>query len=264
MQSIILVMKIPKKQYIFICLLTLLSTLFFTCRKPQPAQQERLSPDTEKQTTLKEADLEPLPDGFCLLTDSIPDAILEIRYYSDNNFVGTRIDGYEEPVALITQKAASALRKASDEFRKKGYSIKIYDAYRPQRAVDHFVQWSKDLADTAMKSVFYPHIQKTTIFSRGYVARKSKHSRGSTVDMTLVDLKTGKEVDMGGSFDYFGNISRTMSESITAEQHQNRLLLRNIMVANGFYPVQGEWWHFTLCNEPYPNTYFDFPVKMYR
>ena len=204
-----------------------------------------------------------MPDGFCLLTDSIPDAILEIRYYCDNNFVGKRIDGYEEPVALITQKAASALRKASDDFRTKGYRIKIYDAYRPQCAVDHFVRWSKDPADTTMKSAFYPNIQKTTIFSRGYVARKSRHSRGSTVDMTLVDLKTGKEVDMGGSFDYFGDISRTMSENISAEQRQNRILLRNIMVANGFYPVQGEWWHFTLRNEPYPNTYFDFPVKRY-
>ena len=239
-------------------------TLFFAgCRKSQTPPQEQLT-DTMVESTPDEARLEPMPDGFCLLSDSIPDVVLEIRYYSTNNFVGTRIDGYEEPVALITQKAASALRKANDEFRQKGYKIKIYDAYRPQCAVDHFVRWSKDPADTAMKSVFYPNIQKTTIFSRGYVARKSRHSRGSTVDMTLVDLKTGKEVDMGGIFDYFGGVSRAISDQITPAQQQNRLLLRNIMIQNGFTPVQGEWWHFTLRNEPYPDTYFNFPVKTYR
>ena len=238
--------------------------LFFAgCRKTQTPPQEQLT-DTTVESTPDEATPEPMPDGFCILTDSIPDAVLEIRYYSTNNFVGTRIDGYEEPVALITQKAASALRKASDEFHEKGYKIKIYDAYRPQRAVDHFVRWSKDLSDTTMKSVFYPHIQKTTIFSRGYVARKSRHSRGSTVDMTLVDIKTGKEVDMGGIFDFFGGVSRAISDQITPAQQQNRLLLRNIMIQNGFAPVQGEWWHFTLRNEPYPTTYFNFPVKTYR
>ena len=247
-----------------LCVLAAQLILLAACKKPQQTQQERISPATEKQTIHKEANLEPLPDGFCLLTDSIPDAVLDIRYCSTNNFVGARIDGYEEPVALVTQKAASALRKASDEFRKEGYRIKIYDAYRPQRAVDHFVRWSKDPTDTAMKSVFYPHIQKTTIFSRGYVARKSRHSRGSTVDMTLVDIKTGKEVDMGGIFDYFGSISRPISDQITPAQQQNRLTLRNIMIQNGFQPVQGEWWHFTLRNEPYPNTYFNFPVKTYQ
>lgn len=250
-------------KYLIFCLLAISQILFAACREPQPAQQDQLLPATEEQTIHKEADLEPLPDGFCLLTDSIPDAVLDLRYCSTNNFVGVRIDGYEEPVALITKKAATALRKASDEFRKQGYKIKIYDAYRPQRAVDHFVRWSKDPSDTAMKSVFYPHIQKTTIFSRGYVARKSKHSRGSTVDMTLVDLKTGQEIDMGGIFDYFGSTSRAISEQITPAQQQNRLLLRDVMIQNGFQPVQGEWWHFTLRNEPYPTTYFDFPVKRY-
>lgn len=245
------------------CFLTAISLLFSGCGKSNTPPQEQPQ-DTTVVRTADEATPEPMPDGFCMLTDSIPDAILEIRYCSDNNFVGTRIDGYEEPVALITPKAASALRKASDEFREKGYIIKIYDAYRPQCAVDHFVRWSKDPADTTMKSVFYPNIQKSTIFSRGYVARKSRHSRGSTVDMTLVDMKTGKEVDMGGIFDYFGGVSRSISDQITPVQQQNRLLLRNIMIQNGFYPVQGEWWHFTLRNEPYPDTYFNFPVKTYR
>ncbi len=246
-----------------LCILATQLIVSASCKKTPPPQQELLPIET-KQNSSDKAELEPMPDGFCLLTDSIPDAILEIRYYSTNNFVGKRIDGYEEPVALITQKAASALRKASDEFQKKGYRIKIYDAYRPQRAVDHFVRWSKDPADTTMKSVFYPYIQKTTIFSRGYVARKSRHSRGSTVDMTLVDLKTDQDIDMGGEFDYFGSVSRPISDQITPAQQQNRLLLRNIMIQNGFTPVQGEWWHFTLRNEPFPATYFDFPVKTYR
>lgn len=245
------------------CFLTTIFILLSGCRKSQTPPQERLTATTVENTPDEET-LEPMPDGFCMLTDSIPNAILEIRYYSDNNFVGTRIDGYEEPVALITRKAASALRKASDEFRKKGYKIKIYDAYRPQCAVDHFVRWSKDPSDTLMKAVFYPNINKSTIFSRGYVARKSRHSRGSTVDMTLVDLNTGQEVDMGGIFDYFGGVSRSISDRITPAQQQNRLLLRNIMIQNGFAPVQGEWWHFTLRNEPYPDTHFNFPVKTYR
>lgn len=250
-------------KHLILCVLALQLIVFASCKKTQTQQQE-LSPAITEQNPPTKADLEPMPDGFCLLTDSIPDAILDIRYHGKYNFVGTRIDGYEEPVALITKKAASALRKASDEFRKKGYKIKIYDAYRPQQAVDHFVRWSKDPSDTAMKPVFYPNIQKSTIFSRGYVARKSRHSRGSTVDMTLVDLKTGQDIDMGGVFDYFGGVSHTISDRITPAQQQNRLLLRDIMTQHGFQPVQGEWWHFTLRNEPYPTTYFDFPVKKYR
>ena len=245
------------------CFLTAIILLFSGCGKSNTPPQGRPTDRIVEPTTEKTSP-DPMPSGFCLLTDSIPDAILEIRYYRDNNFVGTRIDGYEEPVALITQKAASALRKASDEFRKEGYLIKIYDAYRPQCAVDHFVRWSKDPSDTLKKAVFYPNINKNTIFSRGYVARKSRHSRGSTVDMTLVDMKTGKEVDMGGIFDYFGGVSRTINDQITPTQQQNRLLLRNIMVQNGFTPVQGEWWHFTLRNEPYPDIYFNFPVKTYQ
>ena len=248
---------------LILCFLTATLLFFSGCRRNRTPLQEQLTATTVENTP-DEATLDPMPDGFCLLTDSIPDAVLEIRYYSDNNFVGTRIDGYEEPVALISRKAASALRKASDEFRKKGYKIKIYDAYRPQCAVDNFVRWSKDPSDTLMKAVFYPNINKNTIFSRGYVARKSRHSRGSTVDMTLVDLKTGQEIDMGGIFDYFGGVSRSISDRITPAQQQNRLLLRNIMIQNGFTPVQGEWWHFTLRNEPYPDTYFNFPVKTYR
>lgn len=237
-----------------------------SCWRQQPSQMTMPAADTTAYDTVSSAynrdDIDTVDlSGFCLLTDSIPDILVEMRYYSDYNFVGSRIDGYEEPVAILTQKAASALRKVSDDLRAQGFQLKIYDAYRPQRAVKHFLQWSKEPSDTMMKSVFYPGIHKSTIFSRGFVARKSGHSRGSTVDLTLVYAATGEEVDMGGPFDFFGERSHTFSEQITEQQRQNRLLLRNAMLRRGFRPVQGEWWHFTLRNEPFPDTYFDFPVS---
>lgn len=247
-------------------LLVLILLSAASCRRQQPSQMTMPAADTTAYDTVSSAcnrdDIDTVDlSGFCLLTDSIPDILVEMRYYSDYNFVGSRIDGYEEPVAILTQKAASALRKVSDDLRAQGFQLKIYDAYRPQRAVKHFLQWSKEPSDTMMKSVFYPGIHKSTIFSRGFVARKSGHSRGSTVDLTLVHAATGEEVDMGGPFDFFGERSHTFSEQITPQQRQNRLLLRNAMLRRGFKPVQGEWWHFTLRNEPYPNTYFDFPVS---
>ena len=199
--------------------------------------------------------------GFVKLTDVVPDAILEIRYYSTYNFVGTRIDGYEAPVALLTKEAAAALREVSDELVKKGYRLKIYDAYRPQTAVNHFARWAKDLDDTRMKEYFYPVLDKSVLFELGYIDYKSGHSRGSTVDLTLFDMKTEKEVDMGGTFDFFGGMSHPDYKEITVKQYENRMLLRDAMTAHGFRPLQTEWWHFTLNDEPYPDTYFDFPVK---
>ena len=199
--------------------------------------------------------------GFVLISQFVPDAILEIRYYSIYNFVGDRIDGYEQPVALLTREAATALKAVSDELRPKGYRLKIYDAYRPQKAVTHFLNWAKDTKDTRMKAYFYPELEKSMLFSRGYIARHSGHSRGSTVDLTLFDTKTGKEVDMGGPFDYFGKLSHTDYTGITKTQYRNRMLLRKVMLTHGFKPVRGEWWHFTLKNEPYPDTYFTFPVS---
>ena len=199
--------------------------------------------------------------GFVKLTDVVPDAILEIRYYSTYNFVGTRIDGYEAPVALLTKEAAAALREVSDELVKKGYRLKIYDAYRPQTAVNHFARWAKDLDDTRMKEYFYPVLDKSVLFELGYIDYKSGHSRGSTVDLTLFDMKTEKEVDMGGTFDFFGGMSHPDYREITVKQYENRMLLRDAMTAHGFRPLQTEWWHFTLNDEPYPDTYFDFPVK---
>ncbi|MBR1506978.1 MAG: M15 family metallopeptidase [Eubacterium sp.] len=187
--------------------------------------------------------------------------MLEIRYYSTYNFVGDRIDGYEEPVAILTKEAATALKAVSDELKEKDYRLKIYDAYRPQRAVTHFVNWASDSNDTRMKEYFYPEIDKSILFSQGYISYHSGHSRGSTVDLTLFDMKTEKEVDMGGTYDYFGSLSRPDYKGITDEQYINRMILRNAMIAHGFKPINTEWWHFTLANEPYPDTYFDFPVN---
>ena len=198
---------------------------------------------------------------FVLITDEVPDAILEIRYYSTYNFVGDRIDGYEEPEALLTKEAAAALKEVSDDVKKQGYRLKIYDAYRPQRAVTNFVEWAKDEDDTRMKEYFYPELNKDVLFPQGYIAEHSGHSRGSTVDLTLFDMETEKEVDMGGTFDYFGELSHPDYKDITDEQYENRMILRKAMTDHGFNPLAEEWWHFTLADEPYPDTYFTFPVN---
>ncbi len=207
------------------------------------------------------ADLYP-PAGFVQIGEAIPDAILEIRYYTTYNFVGARIDGYEAPCALLTRPAADALRLVSDDLRKQGYRLVIYDAYRPQQAVDHFVRWAEDLADDAMKPIFYPEVDKADLFTQGFIAKKSGHSRGSTVDLTLMDERTGQHLDMGGPFDYFGELSHPgRTESLSPEQIAHRMLLRKAMLRRGFRPLRTEWWHFTLENEPFPDTCFNFPVR---
>ncbi len=198
---------------------------------------------------------------FVLLSEAVPDAILEIRYYSTYNFVGDRIDGYEEPVALLTKEAAEKLQEVSKDLEAKGYRLKIYDAYRPQMAVTNFVHWAEDIDDTRMKEYFYPDLDKSVLFDQGYIAEHSGHSRGSTVDLTLFDMKTEKEVDMGGTFDYFGELSHPDYKGITEEQYANRMILREAMTSHGFKPLVEEWWHFTLEDEPYPDTYFTFPVS---
>ena len=199
---------------------------------------------------------------FVSLAEAAPNIILEIRYYSTYNFVGDRIDGYEEPCALMTREAAEALKEAASDAEERGYILKIYDAYRPQTAVNNFIEWAEDTDDTRMKDYFYPELDKSVLFDQGYIADKSGHSRGSTVDLTLLDMDTGKEADMGGTFDYFGERSHPdYTGDLTAEQINNRNTLRDIMVENGFKPLDTEWWHFTLENEPYPDTYFDFPVS---
>ena len=199
--------------------------------------------------------------GFVLLADYVPSIIQEIRYYSTYNFIGERIDGYEEPCALVTKEAARALLSVSGELASQGYRIKVFDAYRPATAVKHFVQWSADDLDLRMKPFFYPGLEKAELFKQGYIAKKSSHSRGSTIDLTLLDMSTGKEVDMGSPFDLFSEKSHPDYRGITEEQYVNRIFLRDAMLRNGFEPLFCEWWHFTLADEPYPDTYFEFPVS---
>ena len=199
--------------------------------------------------------------GFVSIGEEIPDVLLEIRYYSTFNFIGERIDGYEAPIALLTREAAARLREVSDELRVEGYRLRIYDAYRPQMAVDHFMRWAKDAADTRMKAYFYPELNKASLIPGGYIAEHSGHSRGSTVDLTLFDMQTQKDLDMGGPFDYFGELSHPDYNGVTAQQYTNRMRLRSAMQRHGFRPLSSEWWHFTLENEPYPDTFFTFPVR---
>ena len=228
--------------------------------KPEPKTEPKTAPEMDSS-------------GFVNLTDVVPDAIIEARYFATYNFVGARVDGYLEPVALYTREAAEALKGVSDDVIKQGYRLKVYDAYRPQCAVDHFVRWGKDLADSLMKPYFYPEQDKAFLFERGYIAEKSGHTRGSAIDLTLFDMATGKELDMGGVHDWFGIESHpdyggnpetgeyTGGVDITEEQFCNRMTLRRAMLRHGFKPYDCEWWHFSLEDEPYPDTYFNFPVK---
>ena len=245
------------KRYFFLSLAALtLYTLTVSCSEKvnEPAQETDAS-------------------AFVNITDVVPDVILEIRYFGTYNFVGARIDGYLQPTALLTREAADSLKAVSDDLKAQGYRLKIYDAYRPQCAVDHFVRWGKDLSDTLMKSYFYPNECKDSLFIKEYIATRSGHSRGSTLDLTLFDMRTEKEADMGGTFDWFGKESHPdcggnpetgiyrQNDTITAQQFENRMILRRAMLAHGFKPYDCEWWHFTLRNEPFPDTYFDIPVR---
>ena len=213
-----------------------------------------MAADYKKQVTMD-------PSGFVLLADLVPGIVQEIRYYSTYNFIGDRIDGYEEPCAILTKEAARALKAVSNEMNVQGYRLKVFDAYRPACAVRHFVLWGIEDLDLRMKPYFYPDLEKQELFVKGYIASQSSHSRGSTVDLTLLDMGTGKELDMGSPFDLFDAVSHPDSRAVTDEQYENRMLLQNAMTRNGFVPIDCEWWHFTLDNEPYPDTYFEFPVS---
>jgi D-alanyl-D-alanine dipeptidase len=210
--------------------------------------------DYEKQVTMD-------PSAFVLLADYVPAIVQEIRYYSTYNFIGERIDGYEEPCAIITKQAVRALKSVSNEMNVRGYRLKVFDAYRPASAVKHFVLWGIEDTDIRMKPYFYPELEKQELFAKGYIAKLSSHSRGSAIDLTLLDMKTGKELDMGSPFDLFSEESHPDYRGITEEQYGNRMLLQRVMVRNGFRPIDCEWWHFCLENEPYPGTYFTFPVS---
>ena len=197
---------------------------------------------------------------FVNISEEIPGLILEIRYYTSYNFVGERIDGYKAPIALMTKEGAEALKTASDNLLAKGYRLKIFDAYRPQTAVNHFIRWAEEVEDVRMKEYFYPDVDKSLLFELEFICAKSSHSRGSTVDLTLFDMQSGREVDMGGPFDWFGDLSYPDYQDISEAQKENRKILRDAMMEAGFKPFDTEWWHFTLEDEPFPDTYFDFPV----
>ncbi len=202
-----------------------------------------------------------LPEGFVYLNDVIPDVKLEMRYYTDNNFTGRRVDGYLKPRCIISRPAAQALKNVQNDLLAFGLELKIFDAYRPQMAVNNFARWAADVNDTKMKEQYYPDVDKSTLFKDGYIASKSGHTRGSTVDLTIIESDSGKELDMGGAFDFFGPISWPDSRLAPADKRANRLLLRTLMIKYGFNPYEKEWWHFTLANEPFPKTYFNFPVE---
>ncbi|MGW0578967.1 M15 family metallopeptidase [Streptomyces sp. NPDC002920] len=230
------------------------------------------------------ADYPKAPAGFVALKDVAPSVIQEMRYPTVHNFVGEEIDGYDESLCILTSPAARALAAAQRTFRARGYALKVYDCYRPQRAVDHFVSWAEDLADDGMKREFYPRVDKSDLFTDGYIAEKSGHSRGSTVDLTLVKLPAvptrpyvpgenlvpcyasaadrfpDNSIDMGTGYDCFDTLAHTLNPRIVGTQHANRLLLKDTLENLGFVNLAEEWWHFTYAAEPYPSTYFDFPV----
>ena len=238
-----------------------------------------LAPPAQAEVELK------APEGFVALHDIDPTIIQELRYFTPHNFVGKPIDGYRQPMCILTEPAARALHRAQARLLRQGYSLKVYDCYRPQRAVDHFVRWAKDLDDQTIKGEFYPRVDKTRLFADGYIAEKSGHSRGSTVDLTIVELPAAptrpyvpgeqlvpcyapkgerfpdNSVDMATGFDCFDTLAHTLDPRVEGQQRANRMLLKNALEGLGFVNLPEEWWHFTYEPEPFPHTYFDFPVS---
>lgn len=202
-----------------------------------------------------------LPNGFVYIDEIIPNITVELRYAGENNFIGSPIDGYETEKCIISTDAAYALKRIQIELNKFGLGLKIFDAYRPQRAVDHFMRWAKDTIDVKMKEQYYPTQTKAQLFEQEYIAEKSGHSRGSTVDLTIINSETSEELDMGSPYDLFNEKSHVLNKNLSAQQKANRMLLNKVMIKNGFSHYSKEWWHFTLKNEPFPDTYFDFVVK---
>ncbi len=202
-----------------------------------------------------------LPEGFVYVTSVIPDLDVELRYFSTNNFVGDTITGYKANTLILTKQAAEALKLVQDDLYQYNLCLKVYDGYRPQRAVNHFIVWAKDLNDTINKQQFYPDVNKRHLFSEGYIASRSGHSKGSTVDLTLTDGTTGIPLDMGSPYDFFGKESWIEYPDLTETQKANRQLLQNVMLKHNFRNYPQEWWHFTLRWEPFPDTFFDFEVE---
>jgi D-alanyl-D-alanine dipeptidase len=225
------------------------------------------------------------PKDFVALSTVDPTIIQEMRYFTPHNFVGERIDGYRQPICILTRPAAEALHKAQTRLLRRGYTLKVYDCYRPQRAVNHFVRWAKDLDDQSMKGEFYPNVDKTRLFADGYIAEKSGHSRGSTMDLTIAKVPArptrpyhpgqplvpcyapederfpDNSVDMGTGFDCFDTLAHTLDPRAQGLQRANRLILKSTLERLGFVNLAEEWWHYTYQPEPYPDAYFDFPVS---
>jgi D-alanyl-D-alanine dipeptidase len=202
-----------------------------------------------------------LPEGFVYVKKIIPDLDVELCYYTTNNFVGDTIDGYNSNKLILTKQTAEALKLIQEELQQQNLCLKIYDGYRPQQAVNHFIRWAKKLNDTVNKQQFYPDIKKQFLFKEEYIATRSGHSKGSTLDLTIIDGNTGIPLDMGSDYDFFGHESWVSYEDISKEQKQNRQLLQTVMLKYNFRNYPKEWWHFTLRWEPFPKTYFDFPVE---
>jgi zinc D-Ala-D-Ala dipeptidase len=200
------------------------------------------------------------PANFVYLNEVIPDIVEDIRYCSSDNFVGEPIPGYDAARLILTIDAAAALKHVQEHLQLVDLRLKVFDAYRPRKAVKFFKEWAQNPQDIRQRAVYYPNLDKSEIFAGGYLVEFSSHSRGSTVDLTIIDA-SGNELDMGTCFDFFDRKSWTASPEVNAQQRANRMLLRTVMVLHGFAPMDEEWWHFTLKNEPYPDTWFDFPIR---
>ncbi|MGB3606359.1 MAG: M15 family metallopeptidase [Psychroserpens sp.] len=201
-----------------------------------------------------------LPEGFVHVKTLIPDIDIELRYWSEHNFVGDTIDGYHANTLILTKQSAEALKKVQDELQQQNLCLLVYDGYRPQRAVNHFMRWAKDLNDTINKAEFYPNVEKRHLFRDEYIATRSGHSRGSTVDLTIINGQTNEPLDMGSPYDFFGKESWVGHTDLTETQLANRKLLQNVMLKHNFRNYPKEWWHFTLRWEPFPKTYYDFEI----
>ena len=260
-------LELVRKLLLCILVLGISASLIMGCKKqvpvsatvvPTPEQTQTPSPTPVPTPT-------PVPEyakhGFVSVGDTVQHVILEVRYATTYNFIGEKIDGYNAEKILLTSQAAQALQNAANLLYEKGYLLKIYDGYRPQRAVDEFMRWVKDDKDQKMKSVFYPNVDKDKLHELGYIAEKSGHARGSTLDLTIVYADTLKDVDMGGVFDFMDPISWHGTNKISAAQSANRDILKKAMNDCGFTALKAEWWHYTLKDEPYPDTYFDFPIE---
>ena len=202
-----------------------------------------------------------LPEGFVYAKSVIPDLDVELRYFSTNNFVGDTIDGYKANRLILTKQTAEKLKLVQEELQQQNLCLKVYDGYRPQRAVNHFIRWARDLNDTINKAQFYPEVNKRNLFKSGYIATRSGHSRGSTLDLTITNGETGEPLDMGSPYDFFGEASWVAHKDLSEEQKNNRQLLQTVMLKHNFRNYPKEWWHFTLRWEPFPKTYFDFVVE---